>query len=198
MVVLIVDRGADHVRGQQVRRELDARERAVHRLRHGLHQQRFREAGDAFQQQVPVRDQRQQHAVDQLFLARHDAADFGAERADERGRVRDFALQFLKFFLSHAKLSPQNGSVLKLCIGIGAESRHARRDASRGRSRACRKSSVTGYRQHIPGKVPDVLQRHHQKVSITPFRARGWCSRSRSPPVARLLLVFLYYRRNSS
>ena len=107
MVVLIVDGGTDDVRGEEVRGELDARERAVHGLRDGLHEQGLGQSGDALEQQVAVRDEREQHAVDELFLTGDDASDLGAEGADECRSIRNPALQFLKFFLSHTRKSPR-------------------------------------------------------------------------------------------
>ena len=64
-----VDIGADQVRGQQVRGELDAVEIAFHGLRQGLDRRGLGQAGHAFDQQVAVAQQADQHAVDELLLA---------------------------------------------------------------------------------------------------------------------------------
>ncbi len=69
VVPLIQDFRADNVGGQQVNRKLDAGVGEVDRfLDHG-HQQRFRQAGDALQQQVSAREERDQRSFDHAILA---------------------------------------------------------------------------------------------------------------------------------
>ena len=66
--VFLDDVGAGDVRGHQVGCELDARELQVQHARHGVDQQRLRQAGHADDQAVATDEQRQQHLVDHLVL----------------------------------------------------------------------------------------------------------------------------------
>ena len=73
--LLVVDARADQVGGHQVGRELDALERAAHRARQRLDRQRLGEAGHAFDQQVSLRQDRHQHALEEMVLADDDLLD---------------------------------------------------------------------------------------------------------------------------
>jgi hypothetical protein len=69
--------GARDVAGHQVRRELNALERQVQRLRQGRYQQRFGETRHADQQGVAAGQNGDEHLLDDLFLADDDLAQFG-------------------------------------------------------------------------------------------------------------------------
>jgi hypothetical protein len=73
--VRAVDPGADEVRRDEVRRELDAVERAAEHRGGGLDGQRLGEAGDALDQDVPTRQQAHEHAFEHLLLSRDHAPD---------------------------------------------------------------------------------------------------------------------------
>ena len=62
--LLVVDARADEVRGDQVRRELDALEVAGDRLRDRLHGERLREARHAFHENVPAREEGDDEALE--------------------------------------------------------------------------------------------------------------------------------------
>ena len=68
--------GADHIRGHQVRRELDAAELDPQDVGHGLDQQRLRQPRHARDQAVPAGEQRDQQLVDDFMLADDDLVDF--------------------------------------------------------------------------------------------------------------------------
>ena len=65
----IVDLRADHVGGQQVRRELDALERRVDRLGERSHRERLGQPGHALEQHVAAGEQADQQPVDHVVLA---------------------------------------------------------------------------------------------------------------------------------
>ena len=75
----VVDERAHDVGGQQVRRELDAREIGLDGLRQRAHRQGFRQAGDALEQDVAVAQQADEEAVDQVLLTDDDAGDLLTE-----------------------------------------------------------------------------------------------------------------------
>jgi hypothetical protein len=91
-VARVVDEGADQVGGQQVGGELQPVEAGVDGLRQGLHRQRLGQAGHALEQDVPVGEQADQHAVDDVALADDDLADLLAQPVDERRRVLDLLI----------------------------------------------------------------------------------------------------------
>ena len=80
----VVDQGADQVRRQQVRRELDAPERAVDRLGQRGDRERLGQPRHAFDQHVTVGEQRQQQALDEVFLSDQDFSNLGPQ-ANEHG-----------------------------------------------------------------------------------------------------------------
>src|SRR5215217_283972 len=96
MAVLLVQHlGAGNVRRHQVRRELDALEREIENLRHGLDQQRLRQARYAGDQAVPAGEEGHQDLVDDRVLAdddlpdlRQDALAPGSDPFGDRGDVR--------------------------------------------------------------------------------------------------------------
>jgi hypothetical protein len=69
-LLVAVDVGADEVRGQQVRGELDAVEVALHGLGQGLDGGGLGQTRHALHQQVAVAQQADQHAVDELVVGR--------------------------------------------------------------------------------------------------------------------------------
>ena len=72
--ILFDDLRADDVGRHQVRRELDAVELEMHRLRERLDQQRLRQPGHAAQQAVAAGEERDQDLLDDRLLADDRAA----------------------------------------------------------------------------------------------------------------------------
>ena len=70
-----VDARPDEVGGDEVRRELDPRERPAEHACGGLDGQRLRQAGDALEQQVALREQADEHALEHVVLPRDHPAD---------------------------------------------------------------------------------------------------------------------------
>ena len=73
-VLLDQDVRADDVGRHQVRRELDAVERAVDDVGEGAHEHRLAQAGHALEQRVAVGDQADQRLPDEVVLADDDRA----------------------------------------------------------------------------------------------------------------------------
>lgn len=69
VAVRVVDLGADEVGGQQVWRELDAGKLGADGLGHRFDEQRLGQPGHAFQQHVPICQQRHEEAGDEGGLA---------------------------------------------------------------------------------------------------------------------------------
>ena len=92
-VLRIVNLCADDVGGQEIGRELDAMERGLDCRRQRADTEGFREAGHAFEQDMPIGEQADQQPVHQLFLPDDDAADFGAQSFDPAGRSRHLFVQ---------------------------------------------------------------------------------------------------------
>ena len=78
----VEDRHADDVRGQQVRRELDAAELAVNGLGQGARQRRFADAGHVLQQDVAARQQAHERELDGFALAHDRGFDIGQQRVE--------------------------------------------------------------------------------------------------------------------
>ena len=72
--LLVVDARADEVGGQQVGRELDALELSADRSRQRVDRQRLGQSRHAFDQQVALREHRDQHALEKMVLADDDAS----------------------------------------------------------------------------------------------------------------------------
>ena len=83
LLFLGVDKGADYIRRQQVRGELDAAELRAYGLGQGVDGQSFGQARDAFQQDVPAAEQADEQVVDQMLLAHDDLAHFQGEDVHE-------------------------------------------------------------------------------------------------------------------
>ena len=71
----VVDQRPEQIGGQQIGRELDALESDLDGLRERRDGQSLGESGDAFDQDVIVRQQCQQEPVDHLALAHDDPCD---------------------------------------------------------------------------------------------------------------------------
>ena len=69
---------------EQIRGELDPRERGVERLRQRLDRQRLREAGHALDQAVATGQKADEDPLDHVALADHDLADLGEDVVQER------------------------------------------------------------------------------------------------------------------
>ena len=74
-LVLVVDRDAGDVGGQQVGRELDARVAALERVGQRPGQHRLARAGDVLEQEVPLGEQAGQRQPDDVALAEHGLLD---------------------------------------------------------------------------------------------------------------------------
>ena len=70
-----VDARADEVGGHEVGRELHAREGAAEHAGRGLDRERLREPGHALDQEVPLREETDEHPLQHLILAGDDAPD---------------------------------------------------------------------------------------------------------------------------
>src|SRR5690606_39825492 len=68
-----IDLGAGEVSRQQIRRELQAMEVALDVMTQHLDRARFRQARRALDEQMPVAQERDQHAVQQTLLADDEA-----------------------------------------------------------------------------------------------------------------------------
>ena len=86
----VVDLRADEVRGQQVRRELDAAEGRLERGGQRLDRERLGETRHALQQDVAVGEQADQKAVEHVALADDDFFEFRAEGRHERALLLHF------------------------------------------------------------------------------------------------------------
>ena len=75
--LLLVDERPHEVGGEEIGRELDARELQVEHLAEGLDRHRLGEAGHALDQEVPPAQQRHHHALHQVALADDDLAHLG-------------------------------------------------------------------------------------------------------------------------
>src|SRR5262249_35061562 len=84
---LVEELAPEDVRGQEVDRELDAREVEVDRLRERGDEEGLREARDALEHEVAAGEERDQQALDDGLLADDDGPDTVADGADEGLRV---------------------------------------------------------------------------------------------------------------
>ena len=80
---MIEEADAGHIRGQQVRRELDALEVGVDRVREGFHGQGFGKPRHAFDEKMPVAEHAHQEPVDEVVLAHDHPMDLVDHRRDE-------------------------------------------------------------------------------------------------------------------
>ena len=71
----IVNQRSDEVGGQEVRGKLEPLKAGADCLSQGLHRQGLGQTGDAFQQDMPVRQQPDNQAVYEILLTNNDLAD---------------------------------------------------------------------------------------------------------------------------
>ena len=96
-----VDPRPDEVRRHEVGRELDARERSAEHAGRRLDRQRLREAGNALDEEVTLREEADEHALEHRVLAGDDPADL-EERLLElllcllRGRLRTIGFSVMR------------------------------------------------------------------------------------------------------
>ena len=64
--------------------------------RHRFHGQRFRQTGNAFEQDMPVREQAEKKPIDEIFLTDHDAADLLSQRRNPLTELLHFLRDFLR------------------------------------------------------------------------------------------------------
>ena len=88
-LALVVDRGAGHVGGHQVGRELDAREADARHLREGAGHQRLRQAREVLDQDVAVGEDPEQHELERLALADDRALDLVEDVVRAAGELLD-------------------------------------------------------------------------------------------------------------
>ena len=91
----IVNIGADHVCGQQVRRELDACECPVETLGESFDREGLCQSGETFEQNVAIGEHCGDQPVNKDALSGDDPAHFRFQRTDERRGFHDISLQFL-------------------------------------------------------------------------------------------------------
>ena len=97
----IEDRVAGDVGGHHVGGELHTRVSKRQRLRQGTHEQRFPEARHAFDQDVPRRDERDEHLLNHGRLPHHRVTDGRAESIQQSGRAWDAG--YFSFSVCHAR-----------------------------------------------------------------------------------------------
>ena len=88
-LALVVDRGAGHVGGHQVGRELDAREADARHLREGAGHQRLGQAREVLDQDVAVGEDPEQHELERLALADDRALDLVEDGVRAAGELVD-------------------------------------------------------------------------------------------------------------
>jgi hypothetical protein len=91
---LVVDAGADEVGRYEIGRELDTLEAALHHLGEGIDRQRLGETGYPFDQQMPLGQQRHQHALEEMVLADDDLLHLVEDLLHLRGNGGCGALRF--------------------------------------------------------------------------------------------------------
>src|SRR5205823_13765030 len=82
LLLLLVNRDADDVGRQQVAGELDALERQRQRARQRVRQRGLADAGDVFEEDVPLRQERGDAELHDLGLAANDALDVLLQKGD--------------------------------------------------------------------------------------------------------------------
>jgi len=92
----VVNHRPHQIGGQQIRRELETRERGVERPRKRLHRQGFRQTGHAFQQDVAVAQQPDEQPVHQPFLADEHLAHLLLHRVNPAACLLDSLLQIVR------------------------------------------------------------------------------------------------------
>ena len=85
----VVNLGADYIRGKQIGSELNPLKLQVQGASDGADRERFREAGNAFEQDVAIGEQADEQAVEKLPLADEYAFDGGVERLEFRSEFLD-------------------------------------------------------------------------------------------------------------
>jgi hypothetical protein len=81
-LALVVDRDARDIGREQVGRELDARVRAVERVREGLREHRLARAREVLEEDMPLGEHRDEHELDDLALAEDRLVDVVDELAE--------------------------------------------------------------------------------------------------------------------
>ena len=84
LLARIEDQRAGQVGGQQVGRELHARELGLDRIGHGLDGQRLGEPGNALKENMPTGEQTDEHTFDHVLLADDHLADLVLKEVDKR------------------------------------------------------------------------------------------------------------------
>ena len=123
-LLLAVDPRADEVRGHEVGRELDARERPAEHAGRRLDRQRLREPGNALDEEVTLREEAHEHPLEHRVLPGDDAADL-EERLLELllGLLRGRAATFGTFGHAKSLLSRLRGSYeSRLGLSLGKRS----------------------------------------------------------------------------
>ena len=105
----IVYKGADQIRRQQVGRKLQTLEAGLDAGGHGFDGERLGQTGDAFEQDVAVREQTEQEPIDQIFLTDHDVTDLFAQRRNPFSHFLHLLRDFLRRF--HKKNETGTGGI---------------------------------------------------------------------------------------
>ena len=82
--------------GKQIGRKLQTLETGLDAGRHRFDGERLGQAGNAFEQDVPVGEQAEQKPIDQVFLPDDDVADLLAQRRNPLSQLLDLLGDFLR------------------------------------------------------------------------------------------------------
>ena len=100
--LLVVDAGADQVRGHEVRRELDPAKRPANDLRERLDRQSLREPRHAFHEEVALGKDGHQHALEEMILSDDHFLDFIKNALHQRRNVAATVLSVFHTLLAQA------------------------------------------------------------------------------------------------
>ena len=84
--------------GSKVGRELQALEARLNAGSQRFHRECFRQAGNAFQENVPIGQQTKEQPVDQIFLPDNDVSDLLANQRNPVAELLDLLRDFLRGF----------------------------------------------------------------------------------------------------
>ena len=148
-VLRAVDRRAGDVGGQQVRRELDAHEGGVDRLRERADGERLREAGHAFDEDVAAAEHGDEQALDEHVLPDDHLRDFRADGVDEAA-LRADAL------VDGGDIDGQMRASVRFAQCSAGEARwkqDAGGERTRGAAVTCSRASMRGFGQRVLNRI---------------------------------------------
>ena len=91
---LTVNQRTDDIGRQQVRRKLYATKVGIYQLRKGFDGQRFCQSGNAFEQNMTIRQKADEQRFDQMFLSDNGLIHAHHQRIDKRTTTLDALIQF--------------------------------------------------------------------------------------------------------